>query len=52
MKSNLNEFEDIILLAIKSKNIKFNCVRKDSRAKDNKNSIVLCPEEYINIVKL
>lgn len=53
MKNNTYEIEELINLAIKynCNTIKFNCVREDGRAVQNKNSIVLSQEEYIETIK-
>ena len=49
---NIN-YEKLINLAIQynCNTIKFNCVREDGRASQNKNNIVLSQDEYIEVVK-
>ena len=53
MKNNIHEIEELINLAIKynCNTIKFNCVREDGRASQNKNDIVLSQDEYIEVIK-
>ncbi len=53
MKSNINEIEELIKLAIEFNcpSIKFNCVREDGRAELNSNGLILTREEYINTIK-
>lgn len=53
MKNNIKEIEDLIKIAIEygCNTIKFNCVREDGRAINNKENIILSKEEYIDAVK-
>ncbi len=53
MRTNMGDIEKIIKLGIKSgcKSVKFNCVREDGRAHENKELVVLSREEYINVLK-
>lgn len=53
MKNNIYEIEELINLAIKynCNTIKFNCVREDGRAIQNKDSIILSQGEYIETIK-
>lgn len=53
MKNNINEIEELINLAIdyNCNTIKFNCVREDGRASQNKDDIVLSQDEYIKVIK-
>lgn len=53
MKNNIQEIEELIKLAIKynCNTIKFNCVREDGRAVENKDDVILSQYEYIEVVK-
>lgn len=54
MKNNIGEIEQLIQLAVEKKcsSIKFNCVRKDGRAEQNSEELVLTKKEYIETIKL
>ena len=53
MKSNINCLEEVIKTGLKCgcSSVKFNTVREDGRATQNKDSIVLTQEEYIKTMK-
>lgn len=53
MKNNINEIEDIINIGIKygCDMVKFNAVREDGRALNNKNNIIINQNEYIKAIK-
>ena len=53
VKSNINCLEEVIKIAIECgrSSVKFNTVREDGRATENKNSIILTQQEYIDTMK-
>lgn len=53
MKTNINDIEKVIKLGIDCgcNSVKFNCVREDGRALDNKNLVILQREEYLYVLE-